>query len=50
MMASSATAELVAAHVTAGGLPDYWPAFDLGRFDDSEYLARLAGWGDRAQL
>ena len=50
LMASSATAEVCAAHITGDTLPDYAPAFDLGRYDDAEYLARLEAWGDDGQL
>jgi glycine/D-amino acid oxidase-like deaminating enzyme len=50
LMASSATAELVAAHVTGDKLPDYAPAFDLERYDDAEYLEKLESWGDTGQL
>jgi len=50
LMASSATAELVALHVTGGRLPDYAPAFTLDRYDDPAYMARLRDWGSRGQL
>ena len=50
LMASSATAELVALQVTGGRLPDYAPAFTLERYDDPAYLARLRDWGSRGQL
>jgi glycine/D-amino acid oxidase-like deaminating enzyme len=50
IMASSATAELAAAHVTGGALPEYAPAFHLDRTSDPAYLARLEAWGDGAQL
>ena len=50
LMASSATAELCAAHITGDGLPDYAPAFDLLRYEDPEYLARVESWGEDGQL
>ena len=50
LMASSATAELLAAHITGDALPDYAPAFDLRRYDDPDYLRSLAMWGDGGQL
>ena len=50
LMASSATAELLAAHITGDALPDYAPAFDLRRYDDPAYLKALAMWGDGGQL
>ncbi|HSN54876.1 MAG TPA: FAD-dependent oxidoreductase [Candidatus Sulfomarinibacteraceae bacterium] len=50
IMASSATAELAAAHVTGEALPEYAPAFHLDRYSDTAYLARLEAWGDGAQL
>ena len=50
LMASSATAELCAAHITGEALPGYAPAFDLTRYDDPEYLARLEAWGEDGQL
>jgi len=50
LMASSATAELLARHITGDALPDYAPAFDLRRYDDPAYLRSLAMWGDAGQL
>jgi len=50
LMASMGTAEVAAAHITGGALPDWAPAFDLARYDDPEYLARLEDWGDDGQL
>jgi glycine/D-amino acid oxidase-like deaminating enzyme len=50
LMASSATAELLARHVTGDALPDYAPAFDLRRYDDPAYLRSLELWGDGGQL
>ena len=50
IMASSATAELAAAHITGSALPDYAPAFHLDRYSDPDYVARLEAWGDGAQL
>jgi glycine/D-amino acid oxidase-like deaminating enzyme len=50
IMASSATAELCALHITGGDLPDYAPAFDLTRYDDPEYLPGFQAWGSDGQL
>jgi glycine/D-amino acid oxidase-like deaminating enzyme len=50
LMASAATAELAAAHLTGSALPDYAAAFHPARFADPAYLDRLAAWGDSAQL
>ncbi|HEU5393933.1 MAG TPA: FAD-dependent oxidoreductase, partial [Candidatus Methylomirabilis sp.] len=44
VMGSQAAAELLAAHVTGGGLPDYAPAFLLERYEDPAYQAALANW------
>ncbi len=50
LMASAATAELVALHMTGGTLPEYAGAFHPGRYDDPEYVARVAEWDDGTQL
>jgi len=50
LMASAATAELVATHITQGELPDYADAFHPARFDDPEYLTMIEGWDDTTQL
>ena len=50
LMACMGAAELCAAHITGATLPDYAPAFDLTRYDDAEYLARLDAWGEDSQL
>jgi glycine/D-amino acid oxidase-like deaminating enzyme len=50
LMASSATAELVAAHITGSTLPDYAPAFTLDRYRDPEYLRKLDQWEGDGQL
>lgn len=50
LMASQATAELVALHLTGGRLPDHAAAFRLERYDDPASLARLDRWGDGGQL
>jgi hypothetical protein len=49
-MASQATAELVALHLTGGALPAYAGSFRLERYQDADYLARLEAWGDGGQL
>jgi len=50
LMASPATSELVALHITGGALPEYAPAFDLRRYDDPSYLRSIEDWGDGGQL
>jgi glycine/D-amino acid oxidase-like deaminating enzyme len=50
LMASCATSELVAAHITGGKLPAYAPSFHPARFEDEEYLAKIAEWEDTTQL
>lgn len=44
IMASQAGADLLAAYISGGTLPGYAPAFQLGRYDDSEYQKLLARW------
>jgi len=50
VMAACAAGELLAAHVLGEALPGYAPAFLLSRYQDPAYLARLAAFGDGAQL
>jgi len=50
LMASPGTSELVAAHIVGGELPGYAAAFDLERYEDPAYVARLEDWGDTGQL
>jgi glycine/D-amino acid oxidase-like deaminating enzyme len=50
VMASCASGELIARHITGGALPDYAPAFLLSRYQDAEYRALLDKWGDGGQL
>jgi len=50
IMAACAGGELLARHVTGSPLPDYAPAFLLSRYQNSEYSAMLAKWGDGGQL
>jgi glycine/D-amino acid oxidase-like deaminating enzyme len=50
LMASAATAELVALHLTGGALPDYSDAFHPGRYDVPEYVDKIASWDDSTQL
>jgi glycine/D-amino acid oxidase-like deaminating enzyme len=50
LMASAATAELVALHLTGGTLPEYAGAFHPGRYDDPEYDETIAAWDDTTQL
>jgi sarcosine oxidase, subunit beta len=50
LMAAPACAELLAAQVTGGVLPEHAAAFLPARFEDPAYLARVAGWGSTGQL
>jgi glycine/D-amino acid oxidase-like deaminating enzyme len=50
VMASCASGDLIARHITGATLPDYAPAFLLSRYQDSEYRALLDAWGDGGQL
>jgi glycine/D-amino acid oxidase-like deaminating enzyme len=50
VMASCASGELIARHITGGALPDYAPAFLLARYQDAGYRAMLDKWGDGGQL
>jgi len=50
VMASCASGELIARHITGGPLPDYAPAFQLSRYQDPEYCSLLDSWGDGGQL
>ena len=50
VMAACAAGELLAAHLTESKLPDYAPAFALGRYEDPEYQKALETFGDSGQL
>ncbi|MBN2548641.1 MAG: FAD-binding oxidoreductase [Anaerolineales bacterium] len=50
MMACCGAAELLAAYVAHGALPDYAPAFALERYQDPGYQKRLENWGESGQL
>jgi len=50
VMAACAGGELLARHIAESALPDYAPAFALSRYQDAEYGALLAAWGDGGQL
>jgi glycine/D-amino acid oxidase-like deaminating enzyme len=50
LMASAATSELVAAHITGSELPGYAAAFQPTRFEDEAYLEKIEGWVDTTQL
>jgi glycine/D-amino acid oxidase-like deaminating enzyme len=50
LMASAAVGELVAAHVTGQSLPDYAPAFSIGRYNDPIYQQWLEHWQPTGQL
>ena len=44
IMGSQAAADLLAAQITGGNLPDYAPAFMLERYEDPAYQALLTRW------
>ncbi len=50
LMASAGTAELVAGHITGASQPAYSAAFHPGRYDDPEYVAKIASWDHSTQL
>jgi glycine/D-amino acid oxidase-like deaminating enzyme len=50
IMASQGLGELLACHISGGGIPDYAPAFDLKRYEDPCYQQLLDEWGDSWQL
>lgn len=50
IMASPGLGELTAAHIVGAETPDYAPAFDLNRYQDSDYQNLLINWGDSWQL
>jgi glycine/D-amino acid oxidase-like deaminating enzyme len=50
VMASCASGELIARHITGAPLPDYAGAFLLSRYQDPDYCALLDTWGDGGQL
>ncbi|MBI4770774.1 MAG: FAD-binding oxidoreductase, partial [Chloroflexi bacterium] len=50
LMASPASGELLAAHLTGSALPHYAPAFRLERYEDPEYKKLLETWGSTGQL
>lgn len=50
IMASCAAGELLAAHVLGNARPTYSAAFELSRFDDPAYVAKIAGAATTAQL
>jgi len=50
LMASAATAELVAAHITGSSLPGDSAAFHPERYEDEEYVAKIGKWTDSTQL
>lgn len=50
IMSACGVGDLVARHVTGDPLPSYTPAFDPARYEDPEYLKKLAEWGESGQL
>lgn len=50
IMAAPALGELVAAHLTGASLPPHATAFQLDRYQDPGYQAKLESWGDSWQL
>jgi len=50
VMAACGGAELLAAHIAGGPLPEYAAAFDLARYEDPAYRELLESWSDTGQL
>jgi glycine/D-amino acid oxidase-like deaminating enzyme len=50
IMSACGVGDLLASHVTGAKLPDYASAFELARYEDSEYQKILENWGDTGQL
>ncbi len=50
IMAAAGLAELLAAHVVGGNLPEYAPMFELARYEDHDYKTMLKNWGESWQL
>jgi glycine/D-amino acid oxidase-like deaminating enzyme len=50
LMASCASGELLAAHVTGSSLPVYAPAFALSRYEDPDYQRLIATWDQTGQI
>ena len=48
IMAAHAAAELLAAHMTGGALPDYGDALSPARYSDPAYRTRLENWDAKA--
>ena len=48
IMAAHAAAELLAAHMTGGALPDYADALSPARYSDPAYRTRLENWDAKA--
>ena len=50
IMASCASGELLAKHVTGGDLPSYAPAFNPARYKDPDYRELVENWDASGQL
>jgi len=50
IMSACGVGDLLAAHVMGTDLPSYAPAFDLGRYNNPEYVRQLENWSDSGQL
>jgi glycine/D-amino acid oxidase-like deaminating enzyme len=50
IMAAAGLGDLLAAHVTSANLPDYYPMFELSRYEDPVYQTLLKNWGESWQL
>jgi glycine/D-amino acid oxidase-like deaminating enzyme len=50
IMAACGVGEVVATAISGGELPDWAPWFDLRRYDNPEYLAKIAVLEDSGQL
>jgi glycine/D-amino acid oxidase-like deaminating enzyme len=50
IMSACGVGELLAAHVTSTKLPSYAKAFELSRYDDTDYVKSLEDWDAAGQL
>ena len=50
IMSACGVGDLLAAHVMGADLPSYAPAFDLGRYNNPEYVKQFENWSDSGQL
>jgi len=50
IMSACGVGDLLARHIVGDSLPNYAPAFELGRYDDPEYQKKLENWDNSGQL